>query len=312
MSTVFQHFPFRTTTMESKKQEKHAVHNKHADSITCANCGRLGHYYKNCHLPITSYGIICYRIRKHPLTQSSFLEFVLVQRKDSLNYVEFLKGKYDLDKRSYIMKMFSNMTEEERDAIKNNDFVTLWSRIWKMKRLHWNDKDFKESKKKFDMLKSGYILETEHEGLIFFDIDYILEHSTSTIKESEWGFPKGRKNMTETNLQCAYREFCEETALHPECIQLCNVKPFEEVFTGSNKVRYRHQYYLAYFDQALQHEISKSDKDVAKRVDVHEIKDIRWVTLKEGLSMIRDRNVERKELFQRVHDLIMKTLFILQ
>lgn len=309
METTLRYSPVLYDKMSEnrRKCEKPA---KRMEFVTCANCGGKGHYYKNCHFPITSYGMICYRIRCNPKNKKTFLEFVLVQRKDSLNYVEFLKGKYDLDKRSYIMKMFSNMTEDERTAIKNNDFVSLWSRIWKMKHVNWNDKDFKESRKKFDMIKNGYILDTEHEGLIFFNIDYILQNTTSTIKESEWGFPKGRKNLHENNLQCAFREFCEETALHPQCIQLCNFKPLEEVFTGSNKVRYRHQYYLAYYDQSMMRDIP--EQWVHKKIDTREIKDIRWVTLKEGLSMIRERNVERKELFQRAHNMILKNMFVLQ
>jgi len=224
--------------------------------------------------------------------------------------VEFLKGKYDLDKRHYIMNMFANMTEDERYAIKNCDFVSLWTKIWKMKHINFNDKDFRESRKKFDMIKNGYILDTEMDGHVFFNIDYILTNTKSTIKESEWGFPKGRKNLYESNLRCAYREFCEETGLHPNCVQLCNFKPFEEIFTGSNKVRYRHQYYIAYFDDIFARHGSDTGCQF-KKIDSREIKDIRWVTLKEGLSMIRDHNVERKNLFQRAHNTILKHMFLL-
>ena len=46
---------------------------------------------------------------------------------------------------------------------------------------------------------------------------YILPQISHKINISynypEWGFPKGRKNENETNLDCAKREFIEETGL---------------------------------------------------------------------------------------------------
>lgn len=39
--------------------------------------------------------------------------YLMVQRKDSVAYVEFIRGKYDLSNKTYIEKMFRNMTLEE-------------------------------------------------------------------------------------------------------------------------------------------------------------------------------------------------------
>ena len=38
--------------------------------------------------------------------------------------------------------------------------------------------------------------------------------------EPEWGFPKGRRNFNETDLNCALREFNEETGINMKSIKL--------------------------------------------------------------------------------------------
>jgi hypothetical protein len=36
--------------------------------------------------------------------------------------------------RKYIMKMFTNMTEAERQEIKNNNFEDIWMKLWNQKK----------------------------------------------------------------------------------------------------------------------------------------------------------------------------------
>ena len=55
----------------------------------CNNCGNKGHLYRNCRHPILSYGIFIYTKGKN-----GEYETILVERKDSLAYIEFLRGKY--------------------------------------------------------------------------------------------------------------------------------------------------------------------------------------------------------------------------
>ena len=61
-------------------------------NIRCNNCGKLGHTFKNCKYPITSYGVILYRfVNDKP-------KILMIQRKDSLCYTDFLRGKYNINK----------------------------------------------------------------------------------------------------------------------------------------------------------------------------------------------------------------------
>ena len=48
--------------------------------------------------------------------------FLLIRRKDTLGYVEFLRGKYDEMNEEYLVKIFNTMTSSEIDRIKTLDF----------------------------------------------------------------------------------------------------------------------------------------------------------------------------------------------
>ena len=67
--------------------------------IYCNNCGNKGHLYKNCRHPILSYGIILYDD-----TDKTNLKIVMIERKDSIAYIEFLRGKYKSIQKGHIGK----------------------------------------------------------------------------------------------------------------------------------------------------------------------------------------------------------------
>ena len=49
------------------------------DRYLCNNCGVYGHLFYNCKRPITSFGVVCFRINTY-----GHIEYLMVQRKDSL------------------------------------------------------------------------------------------------------------------------------------------------------------------------------------------------------------------------------------
>ena len=74
-------------------------------------------------------------------------------------------------------------------------------------------KDFSMSKNKFNTLKKGYYLHTKAKSsIINVNLKYLVFNSTS-IKEPEWEFPKGRRKLHETDIKCSLREFEEETSI---------------------------------------------------------------------------------------------------
>ena len=108
--------------------------------------------------------------------------------------------------------------------------------------------------------------------------------------ETEWGFPKGRRNLKESDLNCAKREFEEESGYRSnEYVILDETKSFEEIFSGTNNIRYKHIYYIG---KALN---DKTNLNIDKNnfSQFSEIKKINWFTFKEGTEIIRDYNSER-------------------
>jgi len=89
----------------------------------CNNCGKNGHLYYQCKKPIISAGIILFK--KKPTIQ-----FLLICRKDSLGYVDFMRGKYNVYNPSYIQNLIDEMTETEKENIVSETFEKLWSDLW--------------------------------------------------------------------------------------------------------------------------------------------------------------------------------------
>jgi 8-oxo-dGTP pyrophosphatase MutT (NUDIX family) len=268
--------------------------------IRCANCNQAGHVYRLCNHPITSFGVICFRVH------GGQVQYLQIQRRDSLSYVEFLRGKYNHQNRQYLLTLFSNMTELERQRISSLSFDQLWHELWQVNNIHSYHREYVESKAKFQRLVDGYYLHADgHDLPRLINLANLLAASTCQLAAPEWGWPKGRRNINENDFGCALREFREETGVHPHHVQFVRtVKPFEEVFTGMNKVRYRHVYYLAQW--------VGGDGDAAIPIDannftqVREVQAIRWFDYERAQANIRDVNVERKELFRRVHAVVQR------
>jgi len=292
---------------QGNRQEQPLRSSHRRTNVLCANCGCMGHIYKNCNHPIISYGVICYKLMYDEELNGIYPKYLMVQRKDSLHYVEFIRGKYNIKAKSYIMDMFALMTDEERIGIATQPFEKLWQTLW-CKNISDDNKSFskeyKEAFEKFNLLKKGYYVKNK-DVISFFNIDYILTNTISKYNETEWGFPKGRRNINEGDVSCALREFGEETGMPTKSILLStHIKPLEEVFSGSNKVRYKHVYYIG----KMHDEFDNVTVDPTNKQQCKEIRNIQWFSYSDAQNKIRDTNVERKELFRRLNQIIIKSI----
>ena len=254
--------------------------------IYCGNCGKVGHMYKTCKEPVISLGIILYRWKNNRI------EYAMIQRKDSLGFVEFLRGNYNIQDDNYIIKLFDEMTDKEQDLIINDSFDNLWSNLW-LENIYSNSKykkEYNQSKYKFEMLKKENRLPD------------FKKNCTYHWDTPEWGFPKGRRNIKETDIRCATREFKEETGLSDhEFFIHYSIKPFVENFVGSNNVNYRHIYYLArVYNNDLAISIDKT-----KKSQVTEIGDIGWYSFSDCMRLIRSYNKEKKTMLNEVNHYIL-------
>jgi ADP-ribose pyrophosphatase YjhB (NUDIX family) len=254
----------------------------------CNNCGKSGHLFHQCKSPITSTGLIVFRYL------DGVVQYLLIRRKDTLGYVDFIRGKYPITDKQYLLNIFSEMTIDEKDKLQNMDFSEMWKDLWGREVGIQYRGEEKASKSKFDKLKDGIIVDENT-----YSISSLIAESNKGWKEAEWGFPKGRRNYNEKDLVCALREFEEETGYKKTDVTIVqNVQPYEETFTGSNYKSYRHRYFLG---------LMKSIEPIVD--DQHEsceVSKMMWGTYEECLSKIRPYNVEKIAVLQSVQDTLSR------
>ena len=257
----------------------------------CNNCGNYGHLYRNCRHPILSYGIILYNKEK----ETNQYRIVLVERKDSLSYIEFIRGKYKNPLNyDYIQLLIGRMTEEEKDNLLKYDFDTLWKKLW----IHIDtvnqriQKEYLKSKVIFDQLKEGNIKKDK----MIYSLQTIIETTKENYTMNEWEIPKGRRKNYENNKDCAIREFREETNIGFNSYRLFNnIIPLVEEYKGINSVRYKHIYYLGEIDTLVNLEVNMENKD-----QYTEIKNIQWLTEEECYKKIRHYDSNKKKVIEKV------------
>ncbi len=257
----------------------------------CTNCGLSGHIFRNCLSPVTSYGLIALRYTNDNITNSLFsssininnsndsIQFLLIQRKDSLAFVEFIRGKYNPYDEEYIIRLLKGMTIKEQNLILTKSFDELWYSVWgESSNIKSHKNDYDNSNKKFIIIKDL--------------LPKLIQANPSKWIEPEWGFPKGRRNPHETDLNCAIREFQEETGLQrQDFITIQNTYPISETFFGSNQVHYCHKYYIAICNKSVEVKMNIDNPHM-----VREIGNIQWCSLDEAISKIRPDNVEKREI----------------
>lgn len=288
----------------------------------CSNCGKHGHNYNKCNEPISSFGIIAIQVddefyknikknssinnlnisKLNTINNNIFLKthkykekikFMMICRRKSLGYLEFIRGRYSINDTNHIISLFEQMTREEVMNLQSSNFDTLWKDLWHQK---INNKffllEYDKSKVKFNILKNR---KTK-------DINYFANSSIQKFNNPEWGFPKGRRNFLEKDLSCAIREFKEETALNSdEFLLFPGIKPLEEIFNGTNKILYRHVYFIAFCKKSTPAKLSNAQQ-------MEEIGDIGWFNYNECMKLFRSFHKKRKYILNDIYMFICNIL----
>ncbi len=258
----------------------------------CNNCGKIGHVFHQCKAPITSFGIIAVSLEKEAP------EYLIIRRRDTLGYIDFMRGKYSIYNKDYIMNMIKQMTFEEKTRLHTSTFQELWEGLWGGGHIFEQYRSEESaSRDKWSSLMNGV-----NSNLVgFYTLKDLVEESMQyeQWEEPEWGFPKGRRDYHESDVDCAIREFCEETGYVPSQLKLLhNIAPFEEIFTGSNYKSYKHKYFVAFIDRtSISHDPRPQQSEVSR---------MEWKPVHECLSLFRSYNLEKIRVMQNVDEMLKR------
>jgi 8-oxo-dGTP pyrophosphatase MutT (NUDIX family) len=260
--------------------------NKHVDNIS-----------DNTTYDIMETPLLNYDSQEYMNYYKSKILFMMVSRKHSLGFIEFMKGRYDINDYNKISSLFEQMYQEEINIIMNNVYDDI---LFQYLRKNNNNKQ--------DFLNKIYEGKFSHEYcdakikfniLKYQEMEYNLEYFIKikpTFDDHEWGFPKGRRSkISEDNIACAMREFEEESGVkNNEYIILNKINPIQENLIGTNGINYKHIYYVASNTSEIRYEFMNFDD--------FEIGRIRWFTYDEAMMHIRPYHSEKK--------IIITSLFI--
>jgi ADP-ribose pyrophosphatase YjhB (NUDIX family) len=265
---------------------------------TCNNCGKSNHQFHMCKLPIISYGIILFRQIKNDNeveSKTPIFEYLMIRRKDSFGYIDLIRGKYTTNNVSHIQQIVNEMSIEEKNGLLDYSFDDLWKTLWGEQNGFTQQYRNEEilSFKKFELLKNGI---NQNNNVI--TLENIISNSDTKWEETEWEFPKGRRNTQEKDLECAIREFEEETGYTRNDIKIVeNILPFEEIFIGSNHKSYKHKYFLAYLDSNKEPDLTNFQKS--------EVSKLEWKTIDECLKCIRPYHLEKKQIISNINTMLL-------
>ena len=259
------------------------------NSNICNNCGKQGHLFHQCKLPITSYGIIVFR------HSDKGLQFLMIRRKDSFGYIDFIRGKYVCYNIEQIQQIVDEMSKCEKERLLTEPFEKMWKQLWGDCKMQYKGEEVASSKK-FELIKNGIVVNEEK-----ITLDEIINNSVTNWEETEWEFPKGRRNFQEKDMECALREFEEETGYLVKDVSIIeNLLPFEETYIGSNHKCYKHKYYLAYMNDINERERSLENYQKS------EVSKLEWKSVDECLESIRPYNLEKKQLIININKVLQE------
>jgi 8-oxo-dGTP pyrophosphatase MutT (NUDIX family) len=303
---------------------------KNYKGFYCSNCGNNGHGHRNCPEPITSYGILHFsiddvidkkfvdklvdelKIETNQIRTKGIkcrderdaglsvlfrnsLHVTLVRRKHSLGFMEFIRGRYNIDNIDGLLDLFAQMVESEIELIGGAEsFDELWFNVWP------NDSSSSNYSTEYSIAKAKYhkLKNVVDEVL---NLDFYVKNVKPDWDTPEWGLPKGRRNMNESDVECAIREFKEETGLvKDDIIIFDNIPPLSETFTGTNGIEYRHIYFLA-----VSYKINELQIDENNNVQFLEIGDITSCDYDNALKLIRPYQTARKRLMNDAYMFII-------
>jgi 8-oxo-dGTP pyrophosphatase MutT (NUDIX family) len=220
-------------------------------------------YDKTTDKPIIKYrhsiGIVLFR--RNPTT--SGVEVMCVRKRSTYAYHSFVHAQYKSTSDDCILALLNKMTPEEKVDLLSLNFSQIWFRVWI-----------------YGTYRHVFYASCAHKFENNFCADKgarlqrLIQESTSG--EIVWEIPKGRRDPNEDQLDCAIREFQEETDIGPSQYKFVTVgRNHLMSFTHYDEgVSYTNSYYIAVTDSEFEPTINFRNKH-----QVAEVSAIQWMSL---------------------------------
>ena len=270
--------------MQSKERYKYKYHSYFSNNFR-KYCYKFKNYINEDDKSITSFGVIVF----HTDVEGK-IKYLLMKRKDSISYIEFLKNNIkEEDMEKYVSLM--SLAEKQKcvDAYLKKSPRLVWDDLWVNHFCKCYKDDYEKCSLSFmDNMKKYY---------------HLFTNPNIGMKENEWGFPKGRKFRRESELECALREFREETNLSTYNIRVIKNKVYEETYIGSDNKSYRTIYFIAYCPLLLEFKLKKLDSKFRNAFISEETDELSWSSLEDSQLKL---NEKRSELLKNVEKYILE------
>lgn len=185
---------------------------------------------------VTSYGIALIKKNKQ-LTKINY-EVLMIKKRLTYAFIAFAKGIYNKYNEIELIKLFNNMTVDEKFSIMSLSFNIIWHKLTLS--LPYINKYSSKDLTKYEKCKIKFektFLNDNGKKLLS-----LLNKSTSSKKI--WEIPKGGTNKNESHINAAIREFYEETNIKKNKYKLLyNIPPLIYIFTDEN-ITYKYIYYI--------------------------------------------------------------------
>ena len=218
----------------------------------------------------------------------NLVTFLMVKRKHTYSYIQFVKGNYNLSCPGKIIELIQLMTYSEHQKIKDCvNFKELWDDVC----CNYTTSIDKNAELAFSNIRNGI------RGNIKLN-DY-LSAIPIPFHTSDWGFPKGKKNSSETSYDAAVRETYEEIGVSIDSYRLMDNETCKEDLIGTDKNNYSYTYH-----------VGMPKKQLSFVKDKYEIGGISWLPYIVAINNIRIYNYSRisilTDLFNKIISILTK------
>lgn len=242
------------------------------------------------HKSTTSYGLIIAR-----KDDDGHVRFVVMERQNTYSYLEFLRGKYFLksnfdpqENKSNLNILLSRMTRNERTLVKS---MTIGNYDRHVRDVFITEARHRKNRLDYarNSFKNAPILST-------------LNMTESHYDRCEIGFPKGKRNKKETSINCALREFNEETGIPLSEIKLFDPEgiSIDEINNATNNIRYKSIYFLGVLtSHRTEFILGPKQLEESRCVFMSTIEDLQNIHFREYETYKRSTLIKAIDMFER-------------